>query len=94
MSAKSKKSVLDPARPFDAALWAQAEAIARRYQFISWYDEDEKAHFGKCVEYPEAMSHGDTPAERDAMVMEAATLGIATMLEHGERPPLTALSAI
>jgi len=90
MSAKSKNSGLDPARPFDSAVWAKAEAVAKRYQFITWYDEDEKAYFGRCVEYPEAMSHGETPADRDAMVMEAVTLGIATMLEHGQRPPLPA----
>ena len=91
MSRKSKSSAkLDPARPFDPAIWAKAESIARRYQVLTWYDEDEKAYFGRCVEYPQCMSDGDTPAERDAMVHEAATLCVATMLEQGQRPPLPA----
>ncbi len=34
------------------------------------------------------MSHGDTPAQRDAMVMEAMTLNVATLLEQGQRAPL------
>lgn len=91
MSRKSKSSPeLHPARPFDPAIWAKAQSIARRYQVVTWYDEDEKAYFGRCVEFPECMSHGDTPAERDAMVLESAALCAATMLEQGQRPPLPA----
>lgn len=91
MSRKSKSSrKLDPARPFDQAIWAKAEAIARRYQVVTWYDEDEKAYFGRSVEIPECISHGDTPAERDAMVLESMALNVATMLEQGQRPPVAA----
>ena len=34
------------------------------------------------------MSHGDTPAERDAMVLECVSLVVATMLEQGQKAPL------
>lgn len=88
MSAKSKRS--NPARPFEPALWKKAEAIARRYQVITWYDDDEEAYFGRCVELPECMSHGETQAARDAMVQECISLNVATMLEAGQRPPLPA----
>lgn len=88
MSRKSKSS--DPYRPFDPAIWAKAESIVRRYQVITWYDEEEKAYFGRSVELPDCMSHGDTPAERDAMVIEAMALSVATMLEQGQKAPLPA----
>jgi predicted RNase H-like HicB family nuclease len=88
MSRKSKSSrSLDPARPFDPAVWKQAANTVRKYQVLSWYDEDENAYFGQCVEIPNCMSHGATPAERDAMVAEATTLCVACMLEQGQRPP-------
>ena len=86
MSRKLKSS--DPARPFDPAIWAKAEAIARRYQVVTWYDEEEKAYFGRCAEIPQCISHGDTPAQRDAMVMESMSLTVATMLEQGQKAPL------
>lgn len=88
MSRKSKSS--DPSRPFDPAIWAKAESIVRRYQVITWYDEEEKAYFGRSVELPNCMSHGDTPAERDAMVVEAMALSVAAMLEQGQKAPLPA----
>jgi predicted RNase H-like HicB family nuclease len=91
MSRKSKSSrSSDPTRPFEPAIWAKAEAVARRYQMLTWYDEEEKAYFGRCIELPECMSHGETPAERDAMVIEATALAVGTMLEAGQRPPLPA----
>lgn len=86
MSKKSKSS--DPARPFDPAIWGKAQAIARRYQVVTWYDEEEKAYFGRCIEIPDCISHGDTPAQRDAMVMECMSLTVATMLEQGQKAPL------
>ncbi len=86
MSRKSKNS--DPARPFDPAIWAKAQAIARRYQVVTWYDEEEEAYFGRCIEIPECISDGDTPAQRDAMVMESISLVVASMLEQGQKAPL------
>ena len=89
MSRESRSSEsLDPARPFDPAIWREAQSLARRYQVLAWYDEEERAYFGECVEIPNCMSHGDTPAKRDAMVMEAMTLAAATLLEAGQRPPV------
>jgi predicted RNase H-like HicB family nuclease len=50
-------------------------------------------YFGRTIELPYAMSGGKTPAECAASVLEATTLAVATMLEHGERPPAPASDA-
>ena len=73
--------------PFEPKLWKEAERLARKYQVLTWYDEEEQAYFGQCLELPGCMSHGATPAERDAMVLESMTLSLADSLQHGEPVP-------
>jgi predicted RNase H-like HicB family nuclease len=94
MSAKHKKpnKALDPARPFDPAVWAKAEAIAIRYGVTLRYLDDEKCFFGRGVELPMAMGDGQTEADCLKCTRKSLVLSVATMLEHGERPPLPAES--
>jgi predicted RNase H-like HicB family nuclease len=82
MSRKSASS-----NPFAPKLWKEAERLARKYQVLTWYDEEESAYFGQCMEIPGCISYGDTPAERDRMVLESMTLSVADSMEHGEPVP-------
>lgn len=47
-------------------------------------------YFGRLAEMPLVMGDGRTIAKCAAMVLEAATLAVATLLEMGEKPPAPA----
>jgi len=92
MSAKSKsssrKTKLDPARPFDPVIWKKAERIARDYAIVIQQSEEFGGYFGRGVEFPGVMGDGTSPEACIASVREGLTLATATLLEKGEVPPM------
>jgi predicted RNase H-like HicB family nuclease len=94
MSSKSKNSKAaqaaadDPARPFDPAIWAEAERIAADYEIVMWFEEGE--WYGHGLELPNTYGDGKTPAVCIRSVRAGLVATVACMLEDGERPPVPA----
>jgi predicted RNase H-like HicB family nuclease len=92
MLSKSKnfEKKLDPARPFDPAILAQAKKIAADYEIVMWFEDGEWYAHG--LELPHTYGDGKTPAACIASVRKGLIATVATMLEDGERPPAPARS--
>lgn len=80
-------------RPFDPAIWEQAEKIARTYHLVMVPEPDVGGYLGRTIEFPLVMADGETVEACAASVMEATTLAVATILEEGKHPPAPASEA-
>ena len=89
MSGKSKDTSGKIDRPFAADMLKRAKEIARRYQVIVWFEDDE--YYGRGLELPGVMADGKTAAACHAAVQEAMQFAVATLLEQGETPPPAAV---
>lgn len=89
MSARSKNSdrrpKLDPARPFDPAILAEARRIAADYEIVLWFEDGD--WYGHGLEFPTAYGDGPTPEACVASTRKGLVAAVAYMLEKGERPP-------
>jgi predicted RNase H-like HicB family nuclease len=85
MSAKSKNSKLDPARPFARAVLAEAERIVADYEITLWREDG--WWYGHGVEFPTAYGDGATVEECMASTREGLVAGVAYMIENSQRPP-------
>jgi predicted RNase H-like HicB family nuclease len=75
--------------PFDAKLWKRAAEIASGYRLIIEKEPEVGGYLGRSVEFPHVMADGPTIAKCAAETLDAQTLAVATMLEKGERPPMS-----
>jgi predicted RNase H-like HicB family nuclease len=66
----------------------RARRIALQYRIIIRQEGGE--YYGQALELPGAMNDGKTPAECVENTIDIVTTTIATMLERGEIPPLSA----
>lgn len=78
-----------PSRPIDTKVMQEATAIARQYQFVC-AAEPSVGYLGRTIEMPLVMADGKTVEACMSQTLEATALAIASMLEHGERPPAPA----
>lgn len=85
----SKKTNSKAVDAFDAKLWKQAAQIASGYRLIIEKEPEVGGYLGRSVEFPHVMADGPTIARCAAETLEAQTLAVATMLEKGERPPMS-----
>lgn len=74
-------------RPFDPALLNEAAAIAGRYRVVLEREEDGGGYAARGVEFPTVFASAPTPNECEAKIREMLTVGVAAMMEAGERPP-------
>ncbi len=74
---------------FDAKLWQQASEIASGYRLIIEKEPEVGGYLGRSVEFPHVMADGKTIAKCAAETLEAQTLAVATMLEQGQKPPIS-----
>ncbi len=84
---KAKGKAIDA--PFDPKLWKQAAEIASTYRLIIEKEPEVGGYLGRSVEMPMVMADGPTIAKCAAETLEAMTLAVASMLEDGERPPMS-----
>jgi predicted RNase H-like HicB family nuclease len=87
-SAKSRNRSAKIDRPFGAAVLERARRIALQYRIIIRQEGGE--YYGQALELPGAMNDGKTPAECVENTIDIVTTTIATMLERGEIPQLSA----
>ncbi len=85
---KNAKKRID--RPFAAAILRQAREVVTGYQVILRFEDGE--YYGRGLEMPLAMGSGRTPDECVTSTREAMLVGVATLIEDGESPPLAATS--
>lgn len=74
--------------PFDKATLAAAERIVDSYDIVMRREEGEWV--GHALEYPEAIGVGRTVQGCMDATRESLVLGVASMLENGETPPIPA----
>jgi predicted RNase H-like HicB family nuclease len=84
VKSRNKSAKVD--RPFDPAVLKRAREIAGTYRIVIRREDD--IYFGEPLELPGVMNDGKTPGECIENTIDIATTTIATMLEHGEIPPL------
>lgn len=64
--------------------WSDAELErARRYTYEVWWSEDDQLYLARCVEIPEAMSHGHTQDE----AIQHAVDAVAVVLDAAASDP-------
>jgi predicted RNase H-like HicB family nuclease len=68
----------------------RARSIARQYQVIVQWDEDEQLYLGRGVELPHAFEDGATPGQCVEKTREMFVSVVASMLEKGQVPPAPA----
>ena len=98
MSVKSKNSATTkPAatrntkrldRPFDAAVWSEAERLVSQYQVILHCEEGH--WYGRGLEFPKVFADGDTADECVAGTRQAMQGVVAFLIESGKSPPAPA----
>lgn len=90
MCAKSNNSSRNTAldRPFDPAVWREAQRIAGQYRIMVKLEDGE--YYGCAVEMPFVMADGPTPEACIRETLEALAGAVATLLEKGEKPPAAA----
>lgn len=76
-------------RPFDADVLRQAQEIAGTYGFVV-QPAAEVGYVGRVLEMPGVMADGPSPEECLLQLREAAVAAVATLLERGQAPPLSA----
>lgn len=77
-------------RPFASEILERARSIARQYQVIVQWDEDEQLYLGRGVELPHAFEDGATPGQCVEKTREMFVSVVASMLEKGQVPPAPA----
>ncbi len=89
VAARNRKA--SPSVPFDRKVWNEARELANQYK---WVLERSRPGRYECwaLEMPSVFDHGRTPGEAVENLRKSLTLAIATLLEHGQRPPLPARS--
>src|SRR5579862_5122709 len=92
ISAKSKSSHRErtakaPNRPFGPKIVERARAIARQYQVIVSWEEEDQLFLGRGLELPHAYEDGRTPGECVEKTHEMFVSVVAWMLEKGDVPP-------
>lgn len=75
--------------PFDPAILGRAKEIASGYRLII-RPSDSLGYVGRALELPLVFAHGGTPEECLKRALFAVETAVATMLERGETPPVTA----
>lgn len=86
--AKSKNRSAKIDRPFDPAILKRARQIAEQYRILIRLEAGE--YYGQALELPGAMNDGKTPGECLENTIDIITSTLATMIEHGQIPPLPA----
>ena len=72
MDAEWQDELLEPDRP-----WSQAELErARRYTYEVWWSDKDQLYLARCVEIPEAMSHGHTQDEAIQHAVDAVAVAL------------------
>lgn len=75
-----------PGRPFDSAVWSEAQNIVADYRIL--IERHERMGFvGSSIELPNVIADGTTPMKCYESIQDALTFIVATMLEDGESPP-------
>lgn len=80
-------------RPFAPDVLRRARAVARTYQVVLWFAEEEKEYYGRCLELPIVMGDGKTPDACMRSVRAAIKIVLGVMLERGESLPAPASEA-
>jgi len=91
-SSKKKASGKAIDAPFAPKLWKRAADIAAGYRLIIEKEPEVGGYLGRSVEMPMVMGDGTTIAKCAVETLEAMTLAVATMLEQGERLPISSSS--
>jgi len=78
-------------RPFDAAVWKRAQALAARYRIVIWHEDGE--YYGRGLELPFVLNDGTTPDNCVKAVRDILATTVAAMMERGETPPPPASDA-
>jgi predicted RNase H-like HicB family nuclease len=76
-----------PDRPFAPEILERARAIARQYQVIVQWQEEDHLYLGRGVELPHAYEDGATPGECVEKTRQMFVSVVAWMLEKGQVPP-------
>ena len=84
MAAKTKVK----SGPFDKAILAEAKRLVDEYDIVMRREEGEWV--GHALEYPEAVGVGKTVEECMTETRKALLVGVASMLEDGDTPPIPA----
>lgn len=63
-------ALAEPEVPWSAEEWERAS----RYAFTVWWDATDDLYLARCVEIPEAMSHGSSPAEAITNAIDAVAV--------------------
>jgi predicted RNase H-like HicB family nuclease len=74
-------------RPFDRATWARATELAAQYKVVIETNDAGTGYVGYTIEMPFTFGEGSTSAACFRDTLQAAALGIATLLESNQRPP-------
>lgn len=74
--------------PFDKAILNAAERIVDAYDIVMRREEGEWV--GHALEYPEALGVGKTVQECMEQTRKTLLVGVASMLEDGDTPPIPA----
>ena len=75
-------------RPFDAAVWSEAERLVSQYQVILHCEEGH--WYGRGLEFPKVFADGDTADECVAETRQAMQGVVAFLIESGKSPPAPA----
>jgi predicted RNase H-like HicB family nuclease len=97
LSVKSKSSATKKAalrtskrldRPFDPAVWSEAERLVRQYQVVLHCEDDH--WYGRGLEFLQVFADGDTADECVAETRKAMQGVVAFLIESGRSPPAPA----
>ncbi|MDM8006245.1 MAG: hypothetical protein QUV05_08885 [Phycisphaerae bacterium] len=88
-AAKRTRRQVNPDAPFDENLLEKARQIASGYQFVI-RPSGTLGYVGRTLELPLVLADGRNPEDCLKATMFAVETAVATMLESGQPPPVTA----